>query len=159
MADVREVRTEAERARGDAESRLEAAAAATREIAGERAELERSRDLLEAEAQRGLEERVRSARSALARARRILPQLSTAQRGEMASVFDDLDAALSGASLTQRRAAFLAAMKKGDLVYLPRYRQRCSVHKVKRDTQQVVVKLGRVNLTVSFDEVTLYESL
>ena len=50
-------------------------------------------------------------------------------------------------------------MKKGDLVYLPRYKQRCPVHKVKRDSQEVVVKLGQMKLTVGFDEVTLYESL
>ena len=68
-------------------------------------------------------------------------------------------AAVGGASLTQRRQAFLDSMKKGDLVYLPRYKQRCPVHKVKRDSQEVVVKLGQMKLTVGFDEVTLYESL
>ena len=77
----------------------------------------------------------------------------------MESVFDDLDGALGGASLTQRRASFLDSMKKGDLVYLPRYKQRCSVHKVRRDAQEVVVKLGQMKLTVGFDEVTLYDSL
>jgi DNA mismatch repair protein MutS2 len=159
MADVREVRTEAERARGDAESRLAVAAARTRELEVQQAELARSRDLLEAEAQRGLEERVRGARAALERARALLPQLSIAQRGEMQDVFDDLDGALGGASLTQRRQAFLDSMKKGDLVYLPRYKQRCSVHKVNRGSHEVVVKLGQMNLTVGFDEVTLYESL
>ncbi len=159
MAEVREVRTEAERARGSAELRLEDAALAQQELAEEREELNRSRDLLEAEAQRGLEERVRAARAVLQRARAILPQLSSAQREEMKNVLSEMDSALGGASLTQRRAAFLAAMKKGDLVYLPRYKQRCSVHKVRRDEEEVVVKLGQMKLSVSFDEVTLYESL
>lgn len=159
MADVREVRRSAERARGDAESRLEAAAEKVRALEEEQAELDRSRDLLEAEAQRGLEERVREARAALERARALLPQLSSVQRVEMEAVFDDLAGALGGASLTQRRQAFLDSMKKGDLVYLPRYKQRCAVHKVKRDSQEVVVKLGQMKLTVGFDEVTLYESL
>lgn len=159
MADVREVRTEAERARSAAEERLEHAASASRDLAQDMAELERSRDLLEAEAQRGLEERVRGARVALERARALLPQLSSSQRREMEKVFDDLGQNLSGASLTARRRAFLGSMKKGDLIYLPRYKQRCPVHKVKRDSQEVVVKLGQMKLTVSFDEVTLYESL
>jgi len=159
MADVREVRTEAERARGAAEERLQEAAATTRELAAERDELERSRGLLEAEAQRGLEERVRAARGALERARALLPQLAASQRVEMTRVLDDLEQGLSGATLTERRSAFLEGMKKGDLVYLPRYKQRCSVHKVLRDSQEVVVKLGRMKLTVGFDEVTLYESL
>ncbi|MFT7669423.1 MAG: DNA mismatch repair protein MutS2 [Planctomycetota bacterium] len=159
MADVREVRTEAERARGAAENRLEEASIASRVLAEDMKELERSRDLLEAEAQRGLEERVRGARSSLTRARSLLPQISAVQRTEMEKVFEDLDQALGGASLTQRRGAFLKTMKKGDLVYLPRYKQRCPVHKVRRDEQQVVVKLGQMKLTVAFDEVTLYESL
>ncbi len=159
IAEVREVRTEAERARGAAERRLEEAAAASREIAEEVEELERSRELLGAEAQRGLEERVRGARTALERARSLLPQISSAQRVELERVFDDLEQALCGASLTERRGAFLDSMKKGDLVYLPRYKQRVPVHKVNRDNRQVVVKLGQMNLTVSFDEVTLYESL
>jgi DNA mismatch repair protein MutS2 len=159
MAEVREVRTKAERARGSAEARLEDAAAAQREIKAERVELDRSRELLEAEAQRGLEERVRGARATLERARALLPQLSTAQRAEMEAVLGDMDKALGGASLTERRQEFLESMRKGDLVYLPRYKQRCSVHKVKRAEQEVVVKLGQMKLTVSFEEVTLYESL
>ena len=64
-----------------------------------------------------------------------------------------------GASLTERRQVFLDGMKKGDLVYLPRYRRRVPVHKVNRGKGEVVVKLGAMKLTVSFDEVTLYESL
>jgi len=159
MADVREVRTQAERARGNAESRLEEATARQRDIEEQQVELDRSRERLEAEAQRGLEERVREASGRLERARALLPQLSGAQREEMERELDALAGALGGASLTERRSGFLAQLKKGDLVYLPRYRQRCSVHKVRREQEEVVVKLGRVKLTVGFDDVTEYESL
>ncbi len=159
MEDVRDARTEAERARGMAESRLEEAARTSREVEDLRTDLERRGELLAAEAQRGLEERVREAQRALERARALLPQLSGDQQREMEAVLDELGASLGGATLTERRQAFLLTMKKGDLVYLPRYRQRVPVHKVRRDKQEVVVKLGSMKLTVSFDEVTLYESL
>jgi DNA mismatch repair protein MutS2 len=159
MEEVRTVRTQAEESRSQAESRLEAAANKTRELEELSTELDRKQDLLEAEAQRGLEERVRGARTALERARSLLPQLGSAQREEMSRVLHDLDDSLGGASLTERRAAFLRSMKKGDLVYLPRYKQRCPVHRVHRDEKQVVVKLGSMKLTVSFDDVTLYEAL
>ena len=159
MDDVRDARTEAERARGMAESRLEEAARTSREVEDLRSDLERRGELLEAEAQRGLEERVREAQRALERARALLPQLSGHQQREMEAVLDELGASLGGATLTERRQAFLLTMKKGDLVYLPRYRQRVPVHKVRRDQQEVVVKLGSMKLTVAFDEVTLYESL
>jgi DNA mismatch repair protein MutS2 len=159
MAEVRDVRTQAEHTRSRAESRLEDAAQQTRELAELASELDRKNELIEAEAQRGLEERVRGARAALERARSLLPQLGAAQRGEMERVLDDLDNSLGGASLTQRRADFLKSMKKGDLVYLPRYKQRCPVHRVRKDDKTVVVKLGSMKLTVGFDEVTLYEAL
>lgn len=159
MAEVRDVRTRAEESRSRAESHLEDAARRSREVEERATELDRKNELIEAEAQRGLEERVRGARAALERARSLLPQLGAAQREEMTRVFDDLDGALGGASLTERRSAFLKSMKKGDLVYLPRYKQRCPVHKVRREEQEVVVKLGSMKLTVGFDEVTLYEAL
>ncbi len=159
MAEVRDVRTQAEATRSAAEQRLEHAAQKTRELAEFSNELDRKNDLIEAEAQRGLEERVRGARTALERARSLLPQLGAAQRSEMELVLNDLDDSLGGASLTQRRTEFLHSMKKGDLVYLPRYKQRCPVHKVRREAKEVVVKLGSMKLTVAFDEVTLYEAL
>jgi DNA mismatch repair protein MutS2 len=159
IEDVRDVRTEAERMRGKAESRLEEASRTSRELKGLRSDLERRSELLEAEAQRGLEERVREAQRSLERARDLLPQLGAVQRREMESVLVELGRSLGGATLTERRQAFIETMKKGDLVYLPRYRQRCLVHKVKRERQEVVVKLGAMKLTVAFDEVTLYESL
>ncbi|MCB9914463.1 MAG: hypothetical protein H6828_04865, partial [Planctomycetes bacterium] len=159
MDEVRDVRTQAEASRSAAESRLEEAARKTAELDALAGELDRKGELIEAEAQRGLEERVRGARTALERARSLLPQLGAAPREEMARVLDDLDQALGGASLTERRAAFLKSLKKGDLVYLPRYKQRCPVHKVRREEGEVVVKLGSMKLSVGFDEVTLYEAL
>jgi DNA mismatch repair protein MutS2 len=159
MADVRAVRTQAEKTRFEAESSLVAASVREREVAQRSSEFERKHELIEAEAQRGLEERLRGARSALERARSLLPQLASSQRDEMQKVLDDLDAGLSGAGLTERRSQFLASMKKGDLVYLPRYRQRCQIHRVHRDKSTVVVKLGSMKLSVDFDDVTLYESL
>lgn len=159
MAEVRQARTEAERARGHAEARLEEAAARQREVHEQEQELARSRERLEAEAQRGLEERVREARDWLGRAEALLPQLAAAPRQEMEAVLGAIGEALGGASLTERRGAFLARLKKGDLVYLPRYRRRCPVHRVLREAGEVVVKLGGVKLTVDLDEVTEYESL
>lgn len=159
MDDVRDARTAAERVRGLAESRLEEAERTSRELTDLRDDLERRGELLEAEAQRGLEERVREAQRALERARALLPQIAGEARGVMEGALDALAGALGGATLTERRKQFLETMKKGDLVYLPRYRQRVPVHKVSREKQQVVVKLGSMKLTVSFDEVTLYESL
>ena len=71
----------------------------------------------------------------------------------------ELERELSGAALSDRRQAFLDTLKKGSFVYLPRYRQRVPVHKVDRAKRELTVKLGTMNLKVSFDEVTSYEAL
>ena len=77
----------------------------------------------------------------------------------MEEVLDRLQADLSGASLTDRRRSFLASLGKGSLVYLPRYRKRVLVHKLDREREEVVCKMGSMKVRVAFDEVTPYESL
>ena len=159
MDDVRDARTEAERARARAEARFEEAANTEREWTAKREELDRRSEQLEKEAQRGLEERMRGARRALERAESLLPQLSGTVRAELENALGAIGAEVQGASLTDRRKAFLEALKKGDLVHLPRYRQRCVVKRVDREKREVTVMLGGMKLKVPFDEVTWYESL
>jgi len=159
MDEVRDARTEAERARSRAEERLEEAANTEREWTAKSVELDRRGEQLEKEAQRSLEERMRGARRALERAESLLPQLTGTLRTDLKSALEAMAAEVQGASLTDRRKAFLDALKKGDLVHLPRYRQRCQVKRVDRDKREVTVLLGGMKLKVPFDEVTWYESL
>lgn len=159
MDEVRDARTEAERARSRAEERLEEASNTEREWTEKRVELDRRSEQLEKEAQRSLEERMRGARRALERAESLLPQLTGSVRSDLQSALDSIAAEVQGASLTDRRKAFLDALKKGDLVHLPRYRQRCQVKRVDREKREVTVLLGGMKLKVPFDEVTWYESL
>lgn len=159
MAEVRDVRSEAERARSLAESRLEDAEREMQTLSGLRDDLERRGELLEAEAQRGLEERLRGARDSLESIERLLAQIPPQQRAGLETAFAALRDALLGASLTERRKAFLDGLKKGDLVYLPRYRRRAPVHRLDREKREVAVKLGSMKLRLPFDEVTWYESL
>ncbi|MEM9802173.1 MAG: hypothetical protein AAGA20_17745, partial [Planctomycetota bacterium] len=114
---------------------------------------------LEREAQKGIEERIRDATRTLERGRRLLDQLPPETRKGMEETLERLADDLGGATLTERREAFLAGLGKGSLVYLPRYRQRVLVHKIDREKRQVVAKLGSMKVKVSFDEVTPYESL
>ncbi len=53
----------------------------------------------------------------------------------------------------------IAGLKKGVLVYVPRFKQRCLVHKVDRERGEAVVQLGGMKMRVSLEEVTPYESL
>jgi DNA mismatch repair protein MutS2 len=158
MADMRHARTQAERVRGEAESRLEDAQKATREIEQQKAAIERKGEMLEAEAQRSIEDRVREARRKIERIQPLLSQVPAALRGELERAVEELDGELSGAALSDRRALFLAGLTKGSYVYLPRYRQRVAVQKVDAKRREIKVLLGGMSMTVSFDEVTAYES-
>ncbi|MGK0218103.1 MAG: DNA mismatch repair protein MutS2 [Planctomycetota bacterium] len=159
MRDVRDARLEAERVRSDAEQRLEDVNQLRRDMAEEESKIARRSDQLEAEAQKGLEERVREAARQVQLARDLLPQLPKDVASKMETILNRLGGEVSGASLTDRRTAFLDTIKKGSLVYLPRYRQRVLVHKLNREKREVTCKLGSMKVTVTFDEITPYESL
>jgi len=159
LDEVRELRLAAERLRAEAEARLE-------EIAGERAAVARAREDLEArqgllagEAQRGIEERTARAREVLARLRAQLPQLPPSARPELERLLAELEEALGDAALSDRRASFLAGLKKGELVWLPRFKKRVQVLRLHRARKELDVKLGAREMRVSFDDVTFYESL
>jgi hypothetical protein len=74
-------------------------------------------------------------------------------------VLEGVDDDLTGASLTERRRAFLGGLKKGHFVYVPRFKKRCVVQKVDRRRGEVTVQLGRLPMSVPFDEVTWYEAI
>ncbi len=159
MEEVRTARTAAEGLRADAETRLDEARARIRELEEVRDDLDRRGEQLEAEAQKGIEERVRDALRKLERAQALLDQIPNEAAVALRDLLHELENDLTGASLSERREAFLASLSKGSLVYLPRYRQRMLVHRIKRDKREVVCKLGSMKVRVTFDEVTPYESL
>lgn len=159
MEDLRQARLEAERLRADAEARVAAAAQQVRDLDQTQGELERRGEQLEAEAQKGIEERVRDGLRQVERARALLSQVPKEAAASMLEVLDQLEADLTGATLTERRQRFLDSMRKGSLVFLPRYRQRVIVHRIDRDKREVTCKMGSMKVKVSFEEVTPYESL
>ncbi len=158
MADVRTARTQAEKVRGETEKRLQEAERAVRETEVKRDEVTRKSEMLEAEAQRSIEDRVRQARSHVARLTALLEQVPAQHRKALDAALGDLDRELSGAAVSDRRQAFLDALAKGSFVYLPRYKQRVPVQKVDRAKREVKVMLGGMGMTVSFDEVTSVEA-
>lgn len=159
MAKLRGASEHAEKVRRAAESRLQDVERTGAQMLERERELARRGELLEAEAQRGLEERIRDAKRSLEEARALVSQLPADRARAMREALERTETALTRASLTERRKAFLEGLAKGELVYVPRYRQRCAVRKVDHAKRQVTVKLGGMDLAVPFDEVTWYESL
>lgn len=159
MGDVRSARMAAEETRKGAEEELARARARTQAVEERAKALEERSEQLEREAQKGIEERMRDAMRTLERARSLLDQLPREAAASMTETLARLEDQLTGASLTERREAFLQSLGKGSLVFLPRYRQRVIVHKLDHDRRMLVAKMGSMKVKVSFDEVTPYESL
>ena len=159
MAEVRTAREAAERLRSSAEERLVEVERAREQAAQREQALSERGERLEAEAQRGIEERVAAARRLLAGARPLLEQLPSEAARSMRELLEQADRELSGAALSERRKTFLAGLAKGQLVYVPRYRQRCIVRRVDRPRERVRVIVGKLTVEVPFDEVTWYDAL
>lgn len=159
LDEVRDLRVAAERLRGEAEARLLELERARAELAAAHGELDARRAQVDAEAQRMIEERIARARSVVVRARAFLPQLPPSGRTELERWLAELEEALGGAALSDRRTSFLTALKKGDLVWLPKFKKRVQVTRIYKEKRALDVKLGARELRVDFDDVTFYESL
>ncbi len=157
MEDMRGARMQAERVRSEAETRLQEVEEAKRAVKTTQEQLAQKSEMLEAEAQKSIEQRVREAMKRVGEAKTLLPQLPAAQKQAMERLLNELEGELSGSALGERRAAFLASLKKGSFVYIPRYKQRALVHKLDHAKREVTVKLGAMTLTVTFDELSTGE--
>ncbi len=157
MEQMRGIRLESEKLRSEVEARLVEAEERLRELERERTALALRGERLEAEAQRLLEERLARARAAVERVHSILPQVSGSTRAELERALAGLDQALGAALLSDKRRDFLTSLKKGSLVWLPRFKKRCEVVRIHKARGELVVKLGQRSLTVRFDDVTFLE--
>ncbi|MEZ6018504.1 MAG: hypothetical protein R3F49_25640, partial [Planctomycetota bacterium] len=82
------------------------------------------------------------------------------QHGERArSLKSIVDGMLKQAALHRRRMAFCHRLKKGDLVFLPRWSRTCPVLKVDKVREQVVVEYGKVRMDVPFEDVSWLQPL
>ena len=157
--DLSTARRDIESIRGETEARL-------REVERERDELLTAREqaaaeqkLLVREAQASLEERLREAKQHLDASRTLLPRLSKAQAKELGTALDALEETLVGATLDDTRKDFLAGLKKGDHVWVPRYRKKCPITRIFKDKQRVRVRMGRQELEIGFEEISTYDTL
>ena len=159
LEDVRRSREQAEVLRAEAEARVEAIAEDERAFEAKRDQLESREGRVEAEAQRGLEERLEAAMAQLDAATALLPQLPTAPREALKTILEEFEGTLRGATLGEKRAEFLKGLKKGQLVYVPRFKRRCAVTRIWKDRAELTVRMGKTDIQLSFDQVTEYESL
>jgi DNA mismatch repair protein MutS2 len=157
--DLTRARRDIEAIRTETEERLRTVETERAVLDQARVRAEAEQKLLVREAQTSLEERLRDAKSKLAAARSLLPRLSKPQATELGAALEALEETLTGATLDDTRRAFLASLKKGDHVWIPRYRKKCPITRIFKDKQRVRVRFGRQDLEIGFEEISTYDTI
>ncbi len=153
---------QASRARRAALDHLENAESERRKAEEVRAELERRVAELEAKAKRLEHEKEAEIARVLERTRErgqaLLAELGTvpaAQQPRFEAIQRFLAELPVQSRLLERRAAYLMSRKKGDTVFLPKYREQVVVRKVDKERRRITVLYRNLPLEADFDEVQL----
>ena len=153
-------------ARRDAEADRRRTADLSRAAEQKRAALEermadavRMETWLQEEADGVVETELRKAHAALSEPLATLVN-APAPHGERARALRAVvDGLLRQAALHRRRMAFCHGLKKGDQVFLPRWRRLCAVHKVDKVREMVSVDYGNVKMEVPFEDISWLQPL
>lgn len=156
---IQKTRRAAERQRREAEDlqqTIEGSAAEVREL---RAQLELREKTLREEAEHFVEEELRAARDLLAEPLKDF-QNAPAPFGERArGMLSLIDGLLSRTTLGRRREKFLEGVKKGHMVYVPKFNRKCKVLKIDRKRRVLVVEVGAMRMDLPFDEISWLQPL
>ncbi|MFQ5748661.1 MAG: hypothetical protein ACE5H3_04290 [Planctomycetota bacterium] len=145
---LRERAREQERTTQRIRERMETEEAASRHI----------RELREGEAEtvfRGLQARIE--RILEDREAPLLERLRGADREQARALVAEIRAALAASDLGRRWQAFLKGLHKGDVVWVPRFRERLKILRVDRRRECVRVRAGNLDIQLPFREITWVE--
>ncbi len=139
---------------------LSRAAAERQQVLDERmADAVRKETWLQEEADGVVEQELRRAQASMLEPLKAL-QNAPGAHGERARALQAIvDGLLRPAALHRRRMAFCHRLKKGDQVFLPRWRRLCTVNKVDKVRELVSVDYGNVKMDVPFEDVSWLQPL
>jgi len=158
LAQVSAVRREAELLRERSRENEQATRRVREQAQAQEASAREIRRLREGEAEmvfRGLQARIE--RVLEQRAGPLLVRLRGADRDQAESLVAELRTSLAASDLGRRWQAFLKGLHKGDLVWVPRLRERLKILKVDRRRECVRVRAGNLDIQLPFREITWVE--
>ena len=158
LADVGRVRREAEILRESASSEELKIQQRSRQLASEEAASDERRRLRECEAEEQYRDHYRHIHELLeADGESLRGGLPAAERKDVDTFLVKLRALLHDDILNQRWLAFVKGLKKGDRVYVPRFRERLLVIRVERKRERVKVRHGSMEVELPYRELTWVE--
>ncbi|MCH2101070.1 MAG: hypothetical protein MK209_04030 [Planctomycetes bacterium] len=158
IADVGRVRRDAELLRERARD-LEAEARATKHRISQDEEVTKHRvKLREAEAEEAFIEHTR--RMSELRAQWLDPVVNRLKGGDQDALRGYLEALrgeLDGCTLGERWLAFVQGLRKGDVVYVPKFRDRLQVLKIHKNRETAKLRHGNLEVELDFRDLTWVE--
>ena len=117
-------------------------------------ELDAEREALQEEAQQAMDDVVRAARERLTSLLVGLKNLPKAHQETVGKLRDEVERLLVGTPLGEKREAFARSLKKGEEVYVPRFREKAKVRKIDKGGRVLTVLLNGLPVEIGFDDVS-----
>jgi len=157
---MRELMDGITRARMRVEAELDQSVKANREarslreeLSSTKAEIDRRSALLEEEAEREIDLALRRAHGRAMDHMRKLKNLPASQKVHIDRLAEALDEMLERTTLAEKRRLFVETLKKGDVVYIPRFREKCRVRKIRKKEAKLEVEHRNMTVDLPFGEV------
>jgi DNA mismatch repair protein MutS2 len=157
---IRELMDGIARARLRVEAELDRSAKDAVEIEALRERLSRMQEeaaarkaVLDEEAEREIDTVLREARDEALALIRKLESVPAPHRETVRRLEETLSALLERGSLAEKRQAFIDTLKQGDVVYIPRFREKCRVSRIRKKDRKIQVEYRSMAVDVPFDDV------
>lgn len=159
IANVQRTRRAAEEHRRQAEESVRRAAGEAKELQQKTEEVERRETWIREEAEHFVDEELRAARELLVEPLKQFVNAPSPYDERARGVLRLIEGLLQRSSLGRRREKYLESVKKGHMVYVPRFRRRCEVKKIDRKRRTISVDIGAVRMDLPFDDISWLQPL
>ena len=153
MDDVQRVRIETEKTLEQSKKEALTVQKLKKETEVREQEVAFRKSVLENETEREIDIYLRRSRDQALRLIRELKNLPAPYRGAIEDLENVLNQMIERSPLGVKRRRFVDSLKKGDVVYIPRYRERCRVIRILKKEDAIEVAYRNLSVKVPSEEV------
>jgi DNA mismatch repair protein MutS2 len=143
-----------ERERQKVEMARRRARGEVRELEGMKDEVRAERDALRREMERALDESMRAAKSRLEPLIERLRNVPKSHREAVDQLGGEVEKLMVSTPLGERREQFARSLKKGDEVFVPKFREKATVRKIDKGGRKLGLLLNGLPVEIGFDDVS-----
>lgn len=159
IGQVQRTRRAAEEQRRRAEEVARRAVGEEKKLTQRTEEVERRESWIREEAEHFVDEELRAARDLLVDPLKQFVNAPSPYDERARGLLRLIEGLLQRSSLGRRREKYLEEVKKGHMVYVPRFRRRCEVRKIDRKRRTIAVDVGGIRMDLPFDDISWLQPL